>query len=153
MLSPHYNNLMTKLLSSRQSSLHKHNLNGLLRNNQYILHLLWWWSEKYRGTEHKSVRQDVSCLYITWEWCVSVCICCLFCFFCHNDRSVWDTTGLCFMITSLHTICLMSCHHLCWKAPMACWCEYINTHFREEKTQPNEEQTPLVDLCWRLSFQ
>lgn len=75
------------------------------------------------------------------------CVCvCLFVLFCHNDRPAWDTTGLCFMITSLHTLCLMSCHPLCWKAPMARWCEYINTHFRRGKKSPTKLRTN--DSCW-----
>lgn len=78
------------------------------------------------------------CFVSGWMVCVCVCLCDYLLFFCHNDRSVWDTTGFCFMINSLHTICLMSCHHLCWKAPMACWCEYINTYFQGgKKVQPN----------------
>lgn len=68
------------------------------------------------------------------KWCVRTCfvpvynlgmVCVCVCFA--------IMTGLCgtpqgcvlWSIKSLHTICLMSCHHLCWKAPMAHWCEYI----------------------------
>lgn len=125
----------------KPSQTHTHE--ALLRNKQYILHLLWWWREKRGGRLQGCVWGCVSCLYIAWEWCVCVYLL----FFCHNDRSVWDTTGLCFMITSLHTICLMSCHHLCWKAPMARWCEYINTHFRGGK-KPNQIRNKRLLLTY-----
>lgn len=48
-----------------------------------------------------------------------------------NQRSVLDTTGLCFMITSLQTICFMFGHHLGWKAPPSHSCEFTNTCFRK----------------------
>lgn len=51
------------------------------------------------------------------------------------------------MITSLPTICLMSCHHLCWKAPMARWCEYINTHFQGEKKPDQIRNKRLLLAC------
>lgn len=121
---------------------HTHIHDNLLKNKQHILHLLWRRGEKKR----------------VWGVCVCVRMCfmsvnsllrmvCVFVVFCHNDGSAWDTTELCFMITSLHTICLMSCHHLCWKAPMARWCEYINTHFQAGKN-PDQIRNKHPLLTW-----
>lgn len=48
-----------------------------------------------------------------------------------NQSTVLDTTGLCFMITSLQTICFMFGHHLGWKAPLSRSCEFTNMCFRK----------------------
>ena len=75
---------------------------------------------KWRCVLQCSVCLQSVCGYVYCLLCVRVCV--------HMRVRVFsaimtDCVGhhraVFFTITSLYTTCLMSCHHLCWKAPMA----------------------------------
>lgn len=141
-----YHNLTITLLSCRGWSLLKHTLMKPYWEINSTFFTFYDDGEK-NGGGGQITRVCVRMCFVSVYSLRMVCVCVYLLFFCHNDRSVWDTTGLCFMITSLHTICLMSCHHLCWKAPMARWCEYINTHFRGGK-KPNQIRNKRLLLTY-----